>query len=281
MGALYRDDGLVWRDRHLGLVPVIEDPVAVGHSLDRLATQIAKRVDLHAVLALARGAPPLTAVPQRPANRSGTARVAVAGGPAFSFTYPENLERLEQAGAELLPFDPLVDGALPAAATALYVGGGFPEVLAEQLAGNEPLLDDVRRRVGSGLATWAECGGLLWLARTLGEARLSGVVPADALMTDSLTLGYREATVRVSNPVAGEGDVLRGHEFHYSALDPPGDAFELRGTVEAGAAPSAPRLEGFATPTMLASYVHLHLGADPGPAERFVAAAGSAPAGIS
>jgi len=120
--------------------------------------------------------------------------------------------------------------------------------------------------VATGLITWAECGGLLWLARSLDGRPLSGVVPAVGRMTDRLTLGYRRARVRVPTPLAGPGAELRGHEFHYSVLDPAGDALDLEGRFGAGSA-------GFATPTLLASYLHLHLGADPGPAERLVATA--------
>ncbi|HEY2636567.1 MAG TPA: hypothetical protein VGI54_04195, partial [Solirubrobacteraceae bacterium] len=108
---------------------------------------------------------------------------------------------------------------------------------------------------------------LLWLARSLDGRPLSGVVPAAGRMTDRLTLGYRRARVRVPSPVAEPGAELRGHEFHYSVLDPTGDALDLEGRFGAGPA-------GFATPSLLASYLHLHLGADPAPAERLVATAG-------
>ena len=107
--------------------------------------------------------------PTRPAAApvAGRPRLALAAGPAFTFTYRDNVEALEAAGAELVPFDPLADAALPPAVDGLVVGGGFPEVYGEALAANEPLLADVRRRVGGGLPTWAECGGLLWLSRSL------------------------------------------------------------------------------------------------------------------
>ena len=165
-----------------------------------------------------------------------------------------------------MPFDPAADAALPPGVAGLYAGGGFPEVYAEALAANAPLLADVRDRVAGGLVTWAECGGLLWLARSLDGRAMCGAVPADGRMTDRLHLGYRRATVRVDTPVAPAGADLRGHEFHYSTLDPPGDALDLAGRLGRGRA-------GFASPTLLASYLHQHLGADPAPAERFVAAA--------
>jgi cobyrinic acid a,c-diamide synthase len=266
LGALRRSADYAWRDRHLGLVPVVERPDAVRRSVAALAEAVGRDCDLDAILAVARSAPAM-AVDDPPAARSsGRAVVAVAGGPAFSFTYPDNLEALAQAGAELVAFDPLADERLPEGATGLYAGGGFPEVFAAGLAANRPLLDEVRARVAAGLVTWAECGGLLWLARSLDGHSLAGVLPAEGRMTDRLTLGYRRVRVRAESPLGVAGTELRGHEFHYSALDPPGDALEWSGRAGEGRC-------GFAGPKLLASYVHVHLGAAPAPAERFVAAA--------
>ncbi|HEY1635892.1 MAG TPA: cobyrinate a,c-diamide synthase [Acidimicrobiales bacterium] len=268
-GALLRDDTLQWRERHLGLVPVVEQRQEVDQSLAALAAAIERHCDVPGLMRLARSAPKQQAAALAPARASGSARVAVAGGPAFSFSYPDNIERLEEAGAEVVPFDPADDATLPHDVDALYAGGGFPEVFLEALAANSPMVDDVRRRVAGGLVTWAECGGLLWLARSLDGRPLSGVVPAVGRMTDRLTLGYRRARTRVASPLAEPGAELRGHEFHYSVLDPAGEALDLEGRFGAGRG-------GFATPTLLASYLHLHLGADPGPAERLVAAASRA-----
>jgi cobyrinic acid a,c-diamide synthase len=198
--------------------------------------------------------------------------VAVASGPAFSFVYPDNLERLEEAGGELVSFDPLVDEQLPPATQGVYVGGGFPEVYAERLAANEPMLRALHERLRAGACIWAECGGLLWLCETLDGVPMARVLAARARMTDRLALGYREATARYDSPVVAAGTTLRGHEFHYSTTDPSGDALELRW-------PGGGCRSGFATDRMLASYLHLHLGADPAPAERFVAHAARCPQG--
>lgn len=274
LGALRRRADYAWRDRHLGLVPVVEQADEVARSVDRLAHAVTTDCDLDALLALARSAPAGTvadAPRARPRSLRAGVRIAVAAGPAFSFAYPDNLELLGEAGAEVVPFDPLTNDVLPESIDGLYAGGGFPEVFAAALAANRPLLQDVARRVGAGLVTWAECGGLLWLARSLDGHRLAGVVPADGRMTDRLTLGYRRACVRTASPLGPAGTELRGHEFHYSALDPPGEAMVWSGRAGRGRA-------GFASPTLLASYVHLHLAADPGLAEHLVGAcaAGSA-----
>ena len=270
LGALRRDDALTWRDRHLGLVPVAERPAEVGAALHRLAAAIERDCDVDAVVALARSAPGRIVDPPPTAQPAGRARVALAGGPAFTFTYRDNVEALEQAGAELVAFDPLRDAAVPDDVDGLIVGGGFPEVYGEALASNSPLLADVRARISAGLVTWAECGGLLWLSRSLDGRPMAGVVAADARLTDRLTLGYRTAVLRVDTPVGRAGTTLRGHEFHYSQVDPTGEALALTARFGAGR-------EGHATPTLLATYLHVHLGGDPRAATRFVAAAATPP----
>ncbi|CAN5525629.1 cobyrinate a,c-diamide synthase [soil metagenome] len=269
LGVLRRDDAFAWRDRHLGLVPVVEQRAEVAESVARLAAAVAAGCDLEAVVRLARTAPATVAgSPLRPTERvveggGPPLRIAVAGGSAFSFSYPDNLERLSETGAEVVPFDPLTDPALPDDVAGLVVGGGFPEVFGAALADNAPLLADVAARVRVGLPTWAECGGLLWLARSLDGHEMAGVIDADGVMTDRLSLGYRTATALVDTPIGPAGTELRGHEFHYSQLTPAGAALHLEGRFGRGEA-------GHASPTVLASYLHVHLGADPAPAEHFV-----------
>ena len=268
LGALRRDDSFTWRDRHLGLIPVVEASIEASRSIDRLAHAIKDSLDLAAVVQVARSAPARQVDQPLTPRRVGNARVAVASGPAFSFVYQDNLEALEAAGAELLPFDPRHDPCLPDGSTALYVGGGFPEVFVAGLSENQPIQRDLRAKAGNGLAIWAECGGLLWLARSLDGHPLTGLLPAEGVMTDRLTLGYRTAELRVDSPLGTTGDTLRGHEFHYSSLSPSGSALTLRSRAGTSSA-------GFASPRLFASYLHLHLGNDPVRAERFVSAASS------
>jgi cobyrinic acid a,c-diamide synthase len=266
LGALRRDDRLTWRDRHLGLVPVAEHPDEVRRALAALGSAVAERVDLAAVVRLAAAAPPEPVAGPLPLPPPGPpVRVAVAGGPAFTFTYADTVDALAAGGAEVVPFDPLRDPALPAAVDGLVVGGGFPETFAADLAANRPLLADAGARVRAGLATWAECGGLLWLARELDGHAMAGVVPAVARMTDRLTLGYREVTTRVDTPVGPAGTTFTGHEFHYSRLEPGGDALALASRFGRGR-------EGFATTRLLATYVHHHPGGDPAAVSAFLAA---------
>ena len=264
LGILGRDDRLVWRDRHLGLVPVAERPAEVAATLEVLAAAVADGIDLAAVMAMARSAPDRQVGPVAVPPTSGQARVAVAGGPAFTFTYTDTLEALAAAGAEIVGFDPLRDAALPDDVDGLVVGGGFPETYAAELAANRPLLADVGHRVGDGLTTWAECGGLGWLCTELDGHAMAGVVPAAATMTDRLRLGYREATTTVDSPLGPAGTGLRGHEFHYSRVDPAGDAIQLRSRFTSGH-------DGFATPSLVATYLHHHPGGDPSIVANFVA----------
>ena len=263
LGALQRDDRLAWRDRHLGLVPVAEHPAEVGAALEVLAETMRRGCDLGAIEQVARSAPTSTVEEPPAPKRSGVARVALAAGKAFTFTYPDNAEALTAAGAEIVEFDPLADAHLPERTDAMLVGGGFPEVLAEELSANTPLLADVRQHIRSGLRVWAECGGLLWLARSLDGHPMLGCVPAHGRMTERLSLGYRTAVCQRESPLGPAGTVMRGHEFHYSTVTPPGHALELRGVLGGGRG-------GFASPTLLASYLHVHLAGQPALAEAFV-----------
>ena len=257
LGALRRDDRLTWRDRHLGLVPVAERPAEVGRALAALGAAVRDRVDLDAVMAVAARAPARSGVAPVPLPDPGPpVRVAVAGGAAFTFTYADTVDALVAGGAEVVPFDPLHDPVLPGAIDGLVIGGGFPETYAAELAANRPLLADAGARIAAGLVTWAECGGLLWLAAELDGHRLVGTVPAAGRMTDRLSLGYRTATTTVASPVGPPGTTLTGHEFHYSRLDPGGDALDLVSRFGRGR-------EGFATPRLLATYLHHHPGGDP------------------
>jgi cobyrinic acid a,c-diamide synthase len=269
LGALRADDRLTWRDRHLGLVPVAERPGAVAEALDRLAAAVSERVDLAALVRLARQAPARPTdgvpVPEQIVPERRTVTVAVAAGAAFTFTYADTLDALAAAGITVVPFDPAHDAALPDGAAGLIAGGGFPEVHAADLAANAPLLADVRARLATGLPTWAECGGLLWLCRALDGVPMAGVVPADARMTDRLTLGYRTATAASPSPPAPAGATLRGHEFHYSSVEPGGEALRLSSRW-------GERGDGFATPSLLATYLHVHPGGDPSPVTAFARA---------
>lgn len=257
LGSVPRDDRLTWRDRHLGLVPVAEQRTDVESSIAALAAVVADHVDLDAVMKLAASAPALPAGPVPLPSPGDPIRVAVAGGAAFSFTYTDTLDALVASGAEVVPFDPLRETDLPGGVDGVIIGGGFPEVHAAELSSNTQLLGNLRAHIAAGLPVWAECGGLLLLAETLDGHPMVGAVPARGSLTSTLTLGYRDVVTRVASPAGPPGTRMRGHEFHYSVLDPPGDALELSSRW-------GTRVEGWAGPSLLATYVHHHPGGDAG-----------------
>jgi len=265
LGVLRRDAAIQTPDRHLGLVPVAERRDEARIALNVVGEKISRSCDLAAILRLARRAGPLRAEPWSPeAPEPGPpVRVAVAGGPSFSFLYEENLELLRGAGAELSFFDPASDGDLPEATGALYLGGGFPETYAGALGANEPLKERVRRFAAEGRPVVAECGGLLYLVRELDGHAMCGVLDARARMTDRLTLGYREALALSGSPLVEAGTVVRGHEFHYSAVEPGAGerpAWEFAGRGK----------EGFVRGGVHASYLHTHWAATPEVPRRLV-----------
>ena len=261
LGVLHRDAAVSTPDRHLGLVPAAERRKEARESIETLGTLVARSLDLDAVMRLASSAGRIQTEPWSPEapeeDRTPGVRVAIAAGPSFSFLYEENVELLEGAGAEVVPFDPTSDEDLPAGTGALYLGGGFPEAYAEDLSGNEPMKESVARFAGGGRPVVAECGGLLYLARELDGRPMCGVLDASARMTDRLTLGYREARAPYDSPLAGEDASVRGHEFHYSAVEP--------GVGERPAWDLAGRgAEGFVSGGVHASYLHTHWAATPG-----------------
>jgi cobyrinic acid a,c-diamide synthase len=272
LGALPRDESLATPSRHLGLVTAAEREGA-ERLVEHLGEQVARHLDLDALLALARTADDLTAEPWDPARevtaRTGSrARVAVAGGRAFTFRYPETDELLRAAGCEVVTFDPLTDPTLPAGTQAVYLGGGFPEVHAADLAANRSLLRDLRAAVQAGIPTVAECAGLLYLARTLEGSPMAGAVAAEAAMSERLTLRYPVATAPVDSLLTHAGEQVTGHEFHRTRTTPV--AHGEGAWIVDGAA------TGFATSTTHASYLHVHWAGHPQLAQRFADAARAA-----
>jgi cobyrinic acid a,c-diamide synthase len=268
LGVLHRDAVVQTPGRHLGLVPVAERRAEAHTALDTVGEVISRSCDLEGIRRLARSAGPLGAEPWNPeALEPGPpVRVAVAAGPSFSFLYEENLELVRGAGAEVSLFDPTCDEDLPDGTDALYLGGGFPETYAEALGANEPLKERVRRFSAEGRPVIAECGGLLYLVRELDGHPMCGVLDAKARMTNRLTLGYREARALSDSLLMREGTLVRGHEFHYSIVEP--EAGERPAWELAGRGP-----EGFISGSVHASYLHTHWAAMPEVPRRLVRAA--------
>ena len=217
LGVVRRHDALVTPSRHLGLVPAAERSRDAVAGVELLGDVVAGSVDLESMVGVARSAPPLRVSPWRPWSPFTSRRAALFGGPSFTFGYAEHVEMLTAAGTEVTVVDPLRDETLPAGTDLLVLGGGFPEVHAEQLSANEPLRRSVAAYDGRILA---ECAGLLYLCHDLDGLPMSGVIDAHASMTDSLSLGYREARAASDSVLSPAGARVRGHEFHRTSVTP-------------------------------------------------------------
>ena len=254
-------------DRHLGLVTAAEIGGLQG-KLDRLADAAEQGLDLDGLLALARTAPPLVdeTAPLVPVVDKPV-RIAVARDKAFCFYYADNLDVLRALGAELVPFSPLTDAALPKDIDGLYLGGGYPEVHKEQLAANRTMRDSIRAAVRGGLPTIAECGGFLYLHRTLDGAEMAGVLDADTMLTKKLQpFGYVTLTARRDNLLCRAGEQIRAHAFHYAVSTDEGADFDA-------AKPNGRAWACIhANDTLYAGFPHLYFRANPAFAENFVRA---------
>ena len=278
LGYVPSDAAIAIPERHLGLVPALEKTSA--QPLERLAERVAATIDLERLLRIARGAPTLSHVPgpwDRSQRIAPCVRIGLAYDRAFHFYYQENLDLLRAFGAEVVPFSPLRDAALPAELHALYLGGGFPEVFAEELAANHAMRRAVKQAVTRGVPTYAECGGLMYLTRRLVDARgrahpMVGALPGTVRMTPRLQhFGYTTVIPRRRTILSGARDHIKGHEFHYSTWTHPIAAREAAYTVVRRGEPD--RLEGMVRDNVLASYVHVHFLTNVRWAQGFVACA--------
>jgi len=276
LGALPYCPELVWHERHLGLQASQECQLPSWQVLASLAEQ---HLDVNAFLELAQSAvaaprlPPRTEVDlarQLPdhARRSGGGsdvrsagtklRIGVAMDEAFHFYYQSNLDYLIQVGTELIKFSPLHDSALPANLDAIFLGGGFPEIFASELAQNHSFRAELRSAIEQGLNCYAECGGLMLLAEELIALDqkvypMAGVIPGAVQMTESLKhFGYCVCSESNSDP----GNSYRGHEFHHSFWVGETEHANLWSVRRKRTGVS--RREGFSMANLHASYVHLH-----------------------
>jgi len=287
LGCLPKDGRLTIPERHLGLVPEGE-AMAQAEKIGRAREVVERYVDLGGLLQLAREhtATRADVAPVAPTAADGgpRVRIGVIHDRAFSFYYPENLEALERAGAELVYVSALDDTRLPTVA-ALYIGGGFPEMFAERLAANVDLRRELARAIDDGLPVYAECAGLLYLARQLcWEGRvvpMVGALPVDVTFTAKPQgHGYVAATVVAENPLFPLGRQVRGHEFHHGRLADVGNlplAYQLERGHGVGRTPQGGEArDGLVYKNVLAGFTHLHAVGVPDWGERLVKAARSA-----
>jgi cobyrinic acid a,c-diamide synthase len=302
LGVLRRQAEITLPDRHLGLVPTAELP-QLQERLDRLAHLGQTSFDWPQLLPLIRVSKsisplsqtldsPVTedsrhyeGIPQKRPKPDETVhlalirrtkpRLAVAQDAAFSFYYTDGLDYLTHLGAELVPWSPLVDATLPEATDGLYLGGGFPEMFAAALAENAPLRQQLHQRIQTGLPTYAECGGLMYLAEKLVDLQgqtwpMVGVLPTTVTMEARLTLGYRRATAIAPSVALQTQQQVWGHEFHHSQVTIPPSAPLYQ--LQRFDAKSPHTTEGWGDRHIHASYLHLHWRGNPIQAQQFLSA---------
>lgn len=268
LGAVHHDSSLQILERHLGLVPANEQTEAQKH-IDEVGRNIAAHVDLDRLLAVARSAPPFepTEIPAVAMSAEAPIKVAIAQDEAFGFYYADDLEALRAAGAELVPFNTLRDPHLPDA-DALFLGGGFPESFSAELAANRSLRDEIRNAIEAGLPTYAECGGLMYLSRSLtwkdDTQEMVGVIPGDVVMhAKPVGRGYvrlqeTQAFPWPASPGASTdaSREVKAHEFHYSSLENLPEGLTYAYEVKRGHGIDG-KHDGLVYKNLLASYTHL------------------------
>lgn len=277
LGYVKKNAKLELPSRHLGLVPTVEGG-QLHKKVDSLAEEIKEGINLDGLVSIANSAGEMV-IPGEAATTIRSAlgvRIGIAYDSAFSFYYQDGLDVLKQNGAILVPFSPVSDTELPENLDGIYIGGGFPEVFIKELAENKGIMLKIRAAGKSGMPVFAECGGLMYLTEAIvdienNEFPMVGLVPAKCFMQKSLVgMGYIEAEPLADNIIAQPGTKLRGHEFHYSKIEPTVPdfkyAFKLarnryRDTI----------LDGYACGNLLASYAHLHFASNPDAARRFIA----------
>ena len=221
LGVVYKNERMAIAERHLGLVPGNEAAEADAR-IEAIAAIVEAQVDIEALLDIARRAAP-PKVPARGVTAPRGPRIAYAHDRAFGFYYQEDLDTLRDAGVELLPLDTLNDHRLPEV-DGLLLGGGFPEMFIEELAANASLRHDIASRIESGLPVYAECGGLMYLARSLRwnqrQGEMLGVLPGDVVMGERpVGRGYAAVEETDAAPWPPQSRAIPAHEFHYSHLE--------------------------------------------------------------
>ncbi|EMU1127810.1 TPA: cobyrinate a,c-diamide synthase [Citrobacter koseri] len=270
-------EGVALPERHLGLITARESVVNQQPWQD-FADTLERTLDIDALLSLSQlTALPAGEWPALPDPQAGKGlTVAIADDEAFNFYYPDNIKLLERTGVTMTRFSPLHDSTLPEC-QMIWLGGGYPELHAAALAANTPMLAQMRAAHQRGVAIYAECGGLMYLGSTLEDAsgeihRMVDVIPGHSKMGKRLTrFGYCEAQAREQTLLAAAGEVLRGHEFHYSDFLPENPAVMACRKVRDGKTLQE-WSGGWQVGNTFASYLHVHFAQRPAMLNHWLAA---------
>ena len=270
-GALKRNDEFRLPERHLGLVPTSEHQAS--DVLKKICAAVENQVDVDALIALAKTAPPLENFPLRITHCALRIKIGVARDAAFNFYYGAGLRELERLGAEIVYFSPLADETLPAV-DGLIIGGGFPEMFAADLERNKKIRAEIFRAAEDGLPIFAECGGFMYLMRNLVDFggknfEMCGVLDGAATMTDRLqTVGYVAAELVRDCVIGSAGEKIHAHEFHFSTAETSAEKIFHCKKLRTGKEYFA----GAVKKNVVASYLHVHFAGCPKLAENFIAA---------
>jgi len=268
LGGILRSDSLTVEQRHLGLVPAVERENLLEY-IEKWGQVVEENIDLDALQDIMKNAGkiPGEKEPLWRVQNNQKVKIGVAHDEVFTFYYQENLEALEDNSAKIVPFSPYHDEEVPDV-DALYIGGGYPEIFSKELENNTSMRNSVKKFHGENRPIYAECGGLMYLMNSINQHKMCGVFPYSAEMTPKVQgLSYVIARAQEDNIITQKGDILRGHEFHYSRVNIPEKArfaFEVlrgRGIMDLQ--------DGIMDKNTVASYVHTHAAACPGFAENF------------
>jgi cobyrinic acid a,c-diamide synthase len=262
VGIIERNKEIKMEERHLGLVPTQELQESKQRAILKAAEYVSDYIDVDKILNLCNNISLIDPDTNSKFSAISRTRLAVALDESFNFYYADNLEALERSGAELVFFSPVKEEALPGNIQGIMLGGGFPEVLADRLETNKSMIASIKKAVQDGMPVYAECGGLMYLTRSLrgykGEEsprKMAGLIEADTLMTNKLTLGYTEAESNGS--IFGKAH-LRGHEFHYSKLENISNDSKFAYSMKKGKGITDGRDGFIVNENGLAAYMHLH-----------------------
>ena len=264
-------------ERHLGLVPTNERGELTVF-IARTADMVERYFDVPRILSLMSEIPAAPETDFHPNVRPPSVTIAVARDAAFNFYYEDNLDLLRAAGAKIAFFSPLTDSQLPPDTAGIYLGGGFPELHAAQLARNGSMLAALRRAHAQAMPIYAECGGFMYLTETLVDLdgvshSMVGLVPGETRMQPKLAgLGYRLVEGSAKNFLLPEGGAARGHEFHWSTWAVAPEKVSPAWVIRSRRNPAQSSPAGYAHRNLVASYLHLHFAGNKNLARNFVAA---------
>ncbi|MGJ7913163.1 cobyrinate a,c-diamide synthase [Neobacillus sp. LXY-1] len=271
LGYLKQTQELSIPERHLGLIPSIERG-ELKPFFEKLASLVIKTINVDELYKLAQAPPLVVKKPHFNKIEHRSVRLAIARDAAFNFYYQENLELLEAFGAELIEFSPLKGEILPERIDGLYIGGGFPEEFAQELANYTDTKNSIHSAIKNGLPTLAECGGFMYLTESIettdgNKYEMAGVIPGKVKMQKQLAaLGYREIKGADENFLLKGKLIAKGHEFHYSTFHPKEEwkhAYLTSGI-------RSEQQEGYMKGNLIAGYTHLHFGSCPELVENWI-----------